>query len=350
MYHLGARLRNIYLVGSVPLDSTTQVFETIASKFRERIKRIPDGEVGSRANWGHFESLFSGSPAFEHSGQYFQVHEHAPKRAWYRLQHGKSYDQVRFDDLGFAETAMKSYAIFADLKSRGAIPLGTRFQVSLLPAHSVLLLFSIDHEQRLLEPVFNRAVLRELAVILDHIPHGDLAIQFDVASAVFARIERGEPSNYGQTRQQMTDEFTSIMAELASHVPPNVHLLFHFCYGDANHRHVVEPTDVGVMVEFANRLCKKLPRGVDLIHMPVPRSRCDDGYFAPLVDLADTDFELALGLVHYTDGIEGTRRRMDAASRRSPVYAVAAECGFGRRPPETIRTLLDVHVAAAEYG
>jgi hypothetical protein len=219
----------------------------------------------------------------------------------------------------------------------------------LLPAHSVLLLFSIDREQRLLEPAFNQAALKELDVILDHIPHEELAIQFDVASAVFARIERGEPSNYGRTRQQTAEEFTAIMAELSGHVPADVHLLFHFCYGDANHRHVVEPTDARVMVEFANRLHAKLSRGVDLIHMPVPRSRCDDGYFAPLADLADTAFELALGLVHYTDGIEGARRRMDAASRHRRIYAVATECGFGRRPPETIPALLDLHVSAAEY-
>ena len=30
--------------------------------------------------------------------------------------------------------------------------------------------------------------------------------------------------------------------------------MFHFCYGDSNHRHVVEPTDMADMVEMANRL------------------------------------------------------------------------------------------------
>ena len=59
--------------------------------------------------------------------------------------------------------------------------------------------------------------------------------------------------------------------------------------------------------------------------------------------------ELALGLVHFTDGIEGTRRRMDAARPFVTNYAVATECGFGRRAPETIPELLRLHLAAADY-
>ena len=68
----------------------------------------------------------------------------------------------------------------------------------------------------------------------------------------------------------------------ATRVPAGVDLLYHLCYGDSNHRHVVEPTDMGDMVEFANRLARNIKRPIDLIHMPVPRNRADDAYFAPL--------------------------------------------------------------------
>ncbi len=111
------------------------------------------------------------------------------------------------------------------------------------------------------------------------IPHGELAIQFDVASAVFARLERNEASSYGRSKAEMQETFSAIVADLGNRVPAGVDLLYHLCYGDSNHRHVVEPTDMGDMVEFANRLSRNIKRPIDLIHMPVPRNRADDAYF-----------------------------------------------------------------------
>jgi hypothetical protein len=126
--------------------------------------------------------------------------------------------------------------------------------------------------------------------------------------------------------------------------------MFHFCYGDANHRHVIEPEGMVIMVELANSLIDRIERPINLIHMPVPRNRTDNAYFSPLRSLAKApSFELALGLVHISDGIDGTRQRMDAASRFIADFAVATECGFGRRPPATIPKLLRLHRQASEY-
>jgi hypothetical protein len=56
---------------------------------------------------------------------------------------------------------------------------------------------------------------------------------------------------------------------------------------------------------------------------------------------------LYLGLVHFTDGAEGTERRIAAAQRTLTGFGVATECGMGRRPPETIPDLLSIHSAVA---
>jgi hypothetical protein len=58
--------------------------------------------------------------------------------------------------------------------------------------------------------------------------------------------------------------------------------------------------------------------------------------------------ELYLGLVHLTDGLEGTRRRAGAARGVVPTFGLATECGLGRRPPETVRELLQLHVDALD--
>ena len=68
----------------------------------------------------------------------------------------------------------------------------------------------------------------------------------------------------------------------------------------------------------------------------------------PLRDLRlHPETELYLGLVHATDGAEGTRRRIATAQRVVAEFGVATECGMGRRPPETIPALLRTHAEVA---
>jgi hypothetical protein len=264
------------------------------------------------------------------------------------LRAGKSVHDVHFDNLFYADIAKVSYAEFAELKAQGVIPKHVRFQIDLVPAHSVIWLFLQDDLHQPLDPVYNEALKREIDKIAAMLPQDQIAIQFDVASAVFARLQRREPNAYGKTRAEMLSSFAGILTGLANRVPAGMELLFHFCYGDSNHRHVVEPTDMGDMVDVANRLCADAGRTIQLIHMPVPRDRSDDAYFAPLGRLQlKPETELSLGLVHYTDGVAGTRKRLAAAERHANRFSVATECGFGRRPPETIPELLRIHAEVA---
>ena len=106
---------------------------------------------------------------------------------------------------------------------------------------------------------------------------------------------------------------------------------------------------MGDMVEFANRLAKRISRSIQLIHMPVPRDRSDERYFEPLKRLRmQPETELCLGLVHYTDGVEGTLRRLATAMKYSNDFSIATECGFGRRDPTTIPELLRIHAEVAD--
>jgi hypothetical protein len=101
---------------------------------------------------------------------------------------------------------------------------------------------------------------------------------------------------------------------------------------------------MGLMVELANRFAANVQRPIEWIHMPVPRDRDDEAYFAPLQALhRRPETELYLGLVHLTDGIAGARNRLTSAKRVLTDFGVATECGFGRRKPETIESLLRLH-------
>jgi hypothetical protein len=80
----------------------------------------------------------------------------------------------------------------------------------------------------------------------------------------------------------------------------------------------------------------------------VPSDRCDLGYFEPFRDLAlHPETELYLGLVHLGDGAEGARARVEAARSVLGGFGIATECGFGRRPPETVQRLLELHAELA---
>jgi hypothetical protein len=105
---------------------------------------------------------------------------------------------------------------------------------------------------------------------------------------------------------------------------------------------------MGDMTDVANRLCANIKRPIQLIHMPVPRDRSDDAYFAPLARMRlKPETELSLGLVHYTDGVAGTRKRLATAERHAKLFSIATECGFGRRDPATIPELLRIHAEVA---
>jgi|SRR5579884_928149 len=338
--------RLVHLVGSVPLSDAREVFTVVGRELGPYLQRIPDGETSERSDWiTWLEPIFAQHEAFEPSGELFQLHGSLQRKdRRYRLKAGVSPQSVKFGNILYGDIAIGSYAIFAELKSKGIVPAHCKFQVDLVPAHSVLWLYVQDDLQRAIDKPFNDAVLREINKIAANIPHDQLAIQFDIASAVFARLEREQPSPYGGNKQEMQETFASIVMRLANHVPAGIDLLFHFCYGDAGHKHAVEPTDMGDMVEFANRLLPQVRRPIQLLHMPVPRDRTDDAYFAPLTRLAlRPETELCLGLVHYSDGVDGTIKRMQVAQRYVPHFAIATECGFGRRDPATIPELLRIH-------
>jgi hypothetical protein len=342
--------RYVHLIGSVPMADARTVFETVSAALGPKLRWIPDGETGPRIDWVmSFRPLFANHPALEAAPRDFQLHSGVVRMQRYQLKSGKTIADLIFDNLGYADVARASYTDFAALKKAGKIERSAKFMITMAPAHSVIWPFLDDSLHAAADPVYNAALKREIDKIAAELPHDEIAFQFDVASAVFARLERNEASSYGRTKAEMQETFTNILIDLGNRVPADIDLLYHLCYGDAGHRHVVEPTDMADMVEFTNRLMRGIRRPIQLVHMPVPRSRDDDAYFTALKDLKlRPETELCLGLVHYTDGVEGTRRRIAAAEKFVKDFSIATECGFGRRDPATIPDLLRIHAQAAE--
>ncbi len=339
--------RNVLLVGSVPLPTTEEVFRLAAAKVGPLLKRLPDGETGTRAYWITSQAyLLARHPQFEPADHDWDPdsgtvpESGAPK---YRLRRGIAAADVALPPLGYPQAARDSYAIFARLKRDGVIAPHTRFQVS-LPTPMAFIVGLVDPaSQAAVAPAFEARVKAELAEIVAAIPHSELAIQWDVCLEIF--ILEGIRQAY------FPDKFGGCVARLVAIgdlVPPAAELGYHFCYGDFRHKHTVEPKDTGLMVDMANAIAGGLRRPINWLHLPVPRERDDDAYFAPLARLEKrAATELYLGLVHFTDGVAGSTRRAATAARHCSGFGVATECGLGRRAPATLPDLLDMHAAIA---
>ena len=200
--------RNVHLIGSVPMADARTVFTAVSAALGPYLRYLPDGETGERGDWiTWLEPIFADNPALELSPEGFQLHALARKNRRYRLKPGRTVDDLQFGNLFYADIAQRSYVVFSELKRAGTIPPQVKFQVDLVPAHSVIWLFLDDSLHAAVDPIYNAAVMREIDKIAAAIPYDQLAIQFDVASAVFARLERNQASPYGATKQAMQETF-----------------------------------------------------------------------------------------------------------------------------------------------
>ena len=335
--------RLVLLLGSIPLSSAEEVFEVVSSELGKFVKRIPDGETGPRSLW----IVCQGEPMKKSQGlevggeRQLQGGIRNPR---YKIREGLKPEDVKFSRLGYADNALDSYKIFKRLQGLGKIPTEVRFQVCLPTPLAVVYAFFIASEVRRIWPFCERHLLEELDEITRAIPHSDLAIQIDIATEMHTFLEVPELQ-----KTYPIEELVEAFARLGNRVPTDVELGIHLWYGDPGHKHVREPTDTGRMVDLYHRLATAIHRPITWLHMPVPRDRDDESYFSPLHDLRlKSGTELYLGLIHLTDGIEGAKRRVAAAEQVVSNFGIATECGFGRRPPDTVPELLRLHRAAAE--
>ena len=349
--------RDVLLVGSMALPTAEDVFTTVGSMLGDVVHRIPDGETGARRYW-----LQCQTPFFLDNHQIEMVeqdpdkpgsyrHARIPSNGLYsptqkgvyagraRLMPGVDPKDLRFDNFGYADWAIESYRIFTQLKQAGRLPAATKFQVCIPTTQVVIFSRIVFEEIPKIAPAYEAAIFREVERICASIPHDELSIQWDCT----------EPVGWAAADERRRREIIRRMVSFEAPVAEDVELGYHLCYGDWEHKHMREPDDLAESVEMANLVSGAVRRPIGWVHMPVPRGRADDAYFAPLEGLRlHPETRLYLGLVHHTDGIEGTKKRIAAADKVVSDYGIATECGMGRRPAQTIIELLQIHKQASK--
>jgi hypothetical protein len=331
----------VLLIGSVPLPDAESVLRLLSERLGRSAPRYPDGETGERINWIRWQRrIFDDNPAFELQDLRvgFSNIKDALARPFFTLRRGILPQDIAFKDLGFARAAIESFAIFTRLKAEGVVPHSTRFQVSLPTPLAILSGFVVLEDRAKAEPALEKAMQREVSRIVEAIPSAELSIQWDVCLEIV-----GCDGGYELHYDDILANSIRRIARQVDVIPDAVEVGIHLCYGDPGHKHLVEPTDTTTSVAFANGICDSVKRAITWVHMPIPRGWLDEQYYAPLSSLKmPAGTELHLGLVHYTDGIDGTLKRAKAARPYADHFGVATECGFGRRDGATIPKLLDL--------
>ncbi len=249
--------RPVHLVGSVPLADEEAVFRAASAILGDRLTRIPDGETGIRTNWiGWQTAVFARNPSLEPvpdtGKEYGQLVQ-------YRLRPDADRGEIAFDNLGYADAAIASYQTFARLKREGTIPALTRFLVCLPTPLAPVTAFIAHASQSAVEPPYEAQMLAEVDRIGAAIPRDQLAIQWDTAVEFAIWEGVGWQSHLDDVRGGIIDR----LVRIGEHVPADVEMGYHLCYGDAGHQHFVEPKDAANLVTVANDVSARVQRPIN---------------------------------------------------------------------------------------
>lgn len=335
---------SVHFNGGVNLADGETVMREIASRVPTGVRRIPDGETGGRQQWIFFQlEKFWATPGLEkaEAEDAGEGYRQMPK---VRLATGARPDDVTWPDLGYATAYRESYEVFTRLRDEGVIPAGVRMQVEYPTPLASVSAWLVPDDQRRLEPSYQRTLFADLARFLASVPHGDVAVQWDVA------VEFGilESTVVGAERYSF-DAVVERLARCVDEVPEDVPVGLHLCYGDYGHKHFKEPESLALQVRVANAVVERARHPVGFFAFTVPQNRGDAAYFAPLSELAvPAETELYFALVPYHPD---TQKQETTAEQVATIdgllggreWGICTECGMARAEREDVPRLLDLH-------
>ena len=339
-----------HFVGSIPLDDAETVFRTLGRELGGHVERIPDGETGRRRRWISFVAdQLRESADFEVDASIppFQFTEWTGKLAYeiarLKFRDGVDPKTVTFHT-GYADDAIRNFAIFDRLRKAGDIPAGVKYQLCMATPLAIAYNFITPAAYDDFIEIYMDHLAAEVKRIAAALPHDRISYQWDVCQEVLMwEGYYAEPEPY---KEQMM----SVLGRIGDLVPADIDLGYHLCYGSPRDVHMVMPRDMAILVEIANGIVGRVRRPVRYIHMPVPQRRTDEDYYRPLTGLRlPAGTALYLGLVHPRDA-EGNAARLATARKYADVTGIAAECGMGRGDPAKFPAMIEEHRRLVEAG
>ena len=331
--------RPVYFVGTIGLDTAEDVFAGVGRALGDHVRQVPDGEVAGRRQWVTYQLPVLRSYGF--------LRPQPPNRfVPLELNDGFDAGDFRFAELGYAREARTSYTDFVAARDCGLIPPSVRFQVGMPTPFAVLRAFLTVPAAIAVEEAYTQAMLRELDAIAAHVPHENLAFQWDVAPEMMEWDAGGNAG--GMLGEDGREGILSRLVRLSDAVPPAVRHGYHFCYGDFDASQVERPATPAAMIDLYNSLADRLTRRIDWVHMPIP-AHADETFFRHFREVRlRPETQLYLGLIHGTEDRAGAARRIDLAADALPDFGIATRCGIARgRSVGKVEALLKLHASLA---
>ena len=244
---------------------------------------MPDGEVGPRKHWIsriHYQVL-AGHPELETvplsgAGKRRRAAVSAQRRRQLAVQGQGRRERVRFGDpgwrLGYARDAINSYFVFKTLREKGVLPQHLRFQVSIPLVNSALppRIFPNPADLDKIRPGLRGAGAPRSPRSSRRSRNDDLAIQWDCST----EVQDAYGAVPGYSAEGAIERNIAQFRKLSPHIPADVALGYHFCFGTLGGWPRFAPADLSATVELANAFIEASGRRVDWIHIPVlPRCR-----------------------------------------------------------------------------
>jgi len=350
---------SVHFNGSVNLPDAETVMRQISARVPAGVRRTTDGETGDRNYWIQFQiRKFEAMPEFEVVGRhqvYATGERPAPTSPVLQLADGVRPDDVQWPNLGYADAYRASFQVFRALHEAGTIPAGVRFQLQYPTPLAPMASTFVPAQIPALTVSYGRALFADLDQALSALPHEGCAVQWDVA-VEFGLLE----GRFGPPAP--VERIASGLIQCADHVPADVPVGMHLCYGDAGHQHFKQPESLEKQVSLVNAISDGARRPLAWFSFTVPQNRDDEAYFAPLRDLRtgpETELYFALVPYHPAEQPDGTVaeqvRLIDVnlaeSSAGSRDWGICTECGMGRVAAEDTAALLDLHrEILATYG
>ena len=224
-------VKGCHMVGSVPLPDTETVLRRFCQNLPNRLRRVTDGETGSRNYFTFWQSwnVFAKSPltlAEFINNEQIQRDDFTPEEMEEGIAKLKA---ARPLSTGYDTVAMESYQVFKNLRDQGVIDKRTRFQVSLPTPANVLAPFVQFAFQPAAEPIYEEALYQAMRKIQDEIPHENLAIQIDLA--VDTAFWEGIPIYKPWWQGEVQPYIVKYIARMMDQVDADVEVGIHNCYG-----------------------------------------------------------------------------------------------------------------------
>src|SRR5882757_9332613 len=295
----------VHLVGSIPLPDAETVFRTLSRAVGPHLVRLPDGETGIRKTWIRFLQdvllenpaieLAKDVPPFKFTQWDGKVVREIPRL---RLKFGAKPDANAFKT-GYADMAIESWGLFDRMQKAGGIPANVKFQISIPTPIAPTYNNMVPSDRPGLLPALTQHFIGEIGKIAKALPNNRIAVQWDVCQEVLAWEGYYEPGPV-----DFRTETIEVLSRIGDAVPRAIDLGYHLCYGSPADEHMVQPKDAGIMVEMTNAVVAGVKRPIQFFHLPVPKGRTDDAYFAPLERLRlSPGTGLYLGLIHHNDAM-----------------------------------------------